>query len=308
LTFLIWKKDHKHIIKMTYTFSKSSINHFENNNLRKSNLYALIGSTISCIILFLILWFAVMPALNPKTAEEEGLMVAFGNSDDGGGLGEMSAGKPALSKSVEKPAQIPQMKQTALTSKTVDEKFMTQENNSVAIAEQNEKKRVRKEQQELELQQQQTNKRIADQKRKEQEAINKANSVNGLFGNGNGSNTGTGSGNGTGKGIGSGSGNGIQGNPAGKGTSGVGSSFKLGNRSYFGNPAKPNYPKDIEGKITVNIRVDENGIVTSTSIGSPTTISDAEMRKEARSAANKTKFTKGKGIETGTITYNYKLE
>ena len=130
-------------------------------------------------------------------------------------------------------------------------------------------------------------------------------------GNGNGSGTGTGgsgSGTGTGKGTGSGSGNGTQGNPAGKGASGVGATFRLGDRSYFGNPVKPNYPKDIEGKITVNIRVNENGSVTSTSIGSPTTISDSEMRRDAMSAANKTRFTAGKNTETGSITYNYRLE
>jgi len=293
---------------MTYTFSKSpSINQTNKNHLRKSNIYALIGSTLSCLIIFLILWFAVMPTLTQKSVEE-GLMVAFGDSNDGGGSGEMSAGSATPFKPIEERTQTQQVKQATTTSKPVEEKFMTQQNNSVAIAEQNEKKRIRKEQEEQELQQQQLNKRIAEQKRKEQEAINKASSVNGLFGNGNGSKSGTGSGNGTGKGIGNGSGNGIQGNPAGRGTSGVGSSFRLGNRSYAGNPAKPNYPKDIEGKITVNIRVDENGVVTGTSIGSPTTISDAEMRREAMSAANRTKFTQGKGIETGTITYNYKLE
>jgi len=152
-------------------------------------------------------------------------------------------------------------------------------------------------------------------------SINKANAVNGLFGNngssgggkgsGNGIGTGkggSGSGTGTGKGTGSGSGNGIQGNPAGKGPSGVGSTFRLGNRNYFGNPAKPNYPKDVEGKITVNIRVNEKGNVTSASIGSPTTISDSEMRRDAISAANRTRFTPGKNIETGSITYNYRLE
>jgi TonB family protein len=253
--------------------------------------------------MFLILWFAVMPVLAPKSAEE-GVMVSFGDSDDGGGMGEMSAGRPTLAKSNEIQPQIKQVKQTSSSSRPSEEKFMTQKDNSVAIAEQNEKNRVRKEQEEIEAQRIQANKRVAEQKRKEQEAINKANSVNGLFGNG----TSNGTGNGTGKGIGSGSGNGIQGNPAGKGASGVASSFKLGNRSYSGNPAKPNYPKDVEGKITVNIRVNENGVVTSTSIGSPTTISDPDMRREAISAANKTKFTRGKGIETGSITYNYKLE
>lgn len=297
-------KSIKQILKMTYTINKFPVNQGHNTNLRKSNLYGLIGTALSCIILFLILWFVVIPVFVQKPAEDEGLMVSFGDSYDAGGLGDMSA----PSSSTEKPAQIKQIKQTA--SKTVEKSFITQQNNSEAIAEQNEKKRVRKEQEAIELQQIQTNKRIADQKRKEQEAISNANAVNGLFGNNGstGSGSGKGAGTGTGKGTGSGSGNGIQGNPAGNGPSGVASSFKLGNRSYFGNPAKPIYSKDVEGKITVNIRVDENGIVTSTSIGSPTTISDSEMRRDAISAANKTRFTQGKSVETGTITYNFKLE
>ena len=291
---------------MTYTISKPGGNQF-NNDLKKSNLYGLVGTTLSCLILFLILWFAVMPAFTIKSTEEEGLVVSFGDSDDGGGLGEMSAGKPdqAPTKPNIKAEQTQQVKQTGTTAKTTNQTFMTQQINSVAIAEQNEKKRLKKEQDELELQQQQINKRVAEKKQREQEAINNANRVNGLFGNhGSGSSSGTGSG----KGIGSGSGNGIQGNPAGTGTSGVGFALRLGNRTYSGKPAKPNYPKDVEGKITVTIRVDENGVVTSTSIGSPTTISDSEMRRDAISAANKTRFTKGKGIETGSITYNYKLE
>ncbi|MDR3651435.1 MAG: TonB family protein [Paludibacter sp.] len=275
--------------------------------MNKANLYGLLGSTLSSIILFLILWFVVLPPIMAtKPNDDDGLMVSFGDSYDGGGMGEKTAGIPIPTKSVEKAEQSKQVKQTVTASKPDNQSLITQQSNSEAIAEQNEKKRVRKEQQAIELQQIQTKKRIAEQNRKEQEAINNANAVNGLFGN-NGS-TKTGSGTGTGKGIGSGSGNGIQGNPAGNGTSGVGSSFRLGNRKYYGNPARPNYPKDIEGKITVNIRVDENGVVTGTSIGSPTTISDSEMRRDAISAANKTRFTKGTGIETGTITYNYKLE
>lgn len=277
-----------------------------NSNLKKPNLYGIIGSTLTCIILFIVLWFTIIPAYLSKKTEDEGLQISFGDSDDGGGIGEQSAGSPAKKAFAEK---TPQIKQTESASKPVEQSFMTQKSNSVAIAEQNEKKRVSKERELLELQQAQTNKRIAEQKRKEQIAINKANAVNGLFGNGStGSGSGTGSGTGTGKGVGSGSGNGIQGNPAGKGTSGVGSTFRLGNRSYAGAPAKPNYPKDVEGKITVNIRVNESGNVTNASIGSPTTISDSEMRRGAISAATKTRFTQGKGIETGTITYNYKLE
>jgi len=243
----------------------------------------------------------MMPANPLKPDDDAGLLISFGNTSDGGGTPKLTNENSNPSVSAAKPLAT---KQPPSVAKPVIQSLMTQKSNSVAIAEQNEKKRVRKEQEDLEFQQMQAAKRVAEQKRKEQEAINKANAVNGLFGNSHSASSETGSG----KGTGSGAGSGVQGNPAGKGTSGVGTTFKLGNRSYSGNPAKPVYSKDIEGKITVNIRVNESGIVTSTSIGSPTTISDSEMRREATAAANKTRFTNGTGVETGTITYNFRLE
>jgi len=286
--------------------------------VKKSKLYGLIGSTLSSTILLLVLWFVVLAV--PSSNENEGFLVSFGDSFDAGGGGENAA---SVSKPVNSEEKVSKGKETVTESKPINssvkevvtdknptnQKVFTQTENSVSIAEQKEKERVRKEQDVIRVQQIETNKRIAEQKRKEQEAISKANQVNGLFGNG-GSGGGSGGGNGTGKGkgTGSGSGNGVQGNPAGKGTNGVGATLNLGNRTYSGNPVKPNYPKDVEGKITVNIRVDENGVVTSTSIGSPTTISDSEMRHDAMSAANRTRFTAGKNIETGSITYNYRLE
>ena len=62
-----------------------------------------------------------------------------------------------------------------------------------------------------------------------------------------------------------------------------------------------------EGRITVNIRVDANGNVTSASVGSPTNISSTELRNAAISAAKATKFTSGNGVAAGTITYNFRL-
>lgn len=269
--------------------------------MKNSKLYGLIGSTLSSSILLLVLWFVVLSV--PSSSENEGFLVSFGDSFDAGGSGDDAATvavRPTLSE-----VTVSKTKATITESKVSNQNVFTQKENSVSIAEQKEKERVSKEQEAIRIQQNETNKRIAEQKRKEQEAINKANAVNGLFGNGG---SGGGTGTGTGKGTGSGNANGIQGNPAGKGNSGVGFTLNLGNRNYFGSPVKPNYPKDIEGKITVNIRVDENGNVTSTSIGSPTTISDSEMRRDAMKAANKTRFTSGKNIETGSITYNYRLE
>lgn len=284
--------------------------------MQKSKLYGLIGSTLSSTILLLVLWFAVLSI--PGSTENEGFLVSFGDSFDGGGSGYVPVPSRGSWNNVSTGAQTKTTKASTTTttapaaSTPTKQTVFTQEDNSVALNQQKEKERAAKIQNEINTQRIETEKRKAEQSRKEQVAINKANAVNGLFGNngstGGSKGSGSGSGTGTGKGTGSGSGNGVQGNPAGKGATGVGYDLKLGNRNYLGRPAKPNYPKDVEGKITVNIRVNENGVVTSTSIGSPTTISDSEMRRDAMSAANKTRFTAGKNIETGSITYNYKLE
>ncbi len=133
---------------------------------------------------------------------------------------------------------------------------------------------------------------VTEQKRKEQEAINKA--KDGMFGSNNS----------TGSDIGTGTTQ--QGNPGGQGSSG-GNSWSLSGRSLSGRLVSPSYDKDVEGKITVNIRVDQSGRVVSASIGSPTTISDAATRNAAVSAAQNTRFTSGKDISTGSITYNFNL-
>jgi len=256
-------------------------------------------------MLLLVLWLVVLSV--PSSTENEGFLVSFGDSFDAGGGGNeasVNIQKPYSPKAIQ-----PSAKENVVVDKTSNQNVFTQKDNSVSIAEQKEKERVSKEQEAIRVQQNETNKRIAEQKQKQQEAINKANAVNGLFGNGGtGGGTGGGNGIGSGKGTGTGTKDGIQGNPAGKGNTGFPGDLKLGNRNYYGNPVRPIYPKDVEGKITVTIRVDENGNVTSASIGSPTDISDPEMRRGAISAATKTRFTTGKGIETGSITYNYRLK
>ena len=284
--------------------------------MEKSKLYGLVGSTLSTTIVLIGLWLAVLSV--PSSTEGEGFLVSLGDSYDAGGSGYVPVSTRGNTNKIStgvlfktgKTTQSAQSAQTAQASTPSKQTVFTQSDNSVALNEQKEKARESKIQADINNQRIETEKRKADQTRKEQVAINNAKSVNGLFGsNGaSGGGKGSGSGTGTGKGVGSGSGNGVQGNPAGKGATGVGYDLKLGDRNYYGKPAKPNYPKDIEGKITVNIRVDENGTVTSTSIGSPTTISDVEMRRDAESAATKTRFTTGKKVETGSITYNYKLE
>jgi len=252
--------------------------------VNKSNLYGLIGSVLSCIILFLILWFVVIPMSANKPPEDEGLIVSFGDSNEGSGMTEMPAAKPSSS-----------MESSVKPAKSVKQDFMTQKDNSLVIAEQKRKKEDRKEQESIERQRLETQQRQADQNRKQQDAIDKANAMNGMFGNNNSTGSGTGSGDNQ------------QGNPVGKGSSG-GNSWSLNGRSLTGRLVLPSYNQDVEGKVTVNIRVDQNGNVISANIGSPTTISVAETRNAATSAAKNTHFTAGKGISAGSITYNFRLK
>lgn len=248
--------------------------------MKKSEVYGLTGSIIITGILILLLFLIVMPGL--KQPEDEGIMVSFGEVDMGAGNTQTPTTEPVIKETTPPPA----------APKPVKQEVLTQDDNSLAIAEQKKKDKREKEAAErLRIEEQ----RIANEKKKaQQDAINKANEMNGLFGNSNS------------KGSGTTTGDGRQGNPAGSGNSG-GNSWSLNGRSLTGSLVQPSYDNDVEGRITVNIRVDENGSVLSTSIGSPTNISDAATRNAAMSAAKRTRFSSGDGVSTGSITYNFKL-
>ncbi len=248
--------------------------------MKKSEVYGLTGSITITGILILLLFLIVMPGL--KQPEDEGIMVSFGEVDMGAGNTQTPTAEPVIKETTPPPA----------APKPVKQEVLTQDDNSLAIAEQKKKDKREKEAAErLRIEEQ----RIANEKKKaQQDAINKANEMNGLFGNSNS------------KGSGTTTGDGRQGNPAGSGNSG-GNSWSLNGRSLTGSLVQPSYDNDVEGRITVNIRVDENGSVISASIGSPTNISDAATRNAAMSAAKRTRFSSGDGVSTGSITYNFKL-
>ncbi|MDD3078860.1 MAG: TonB family protein [Paludibacter sp.] len=263
--------------------------------MKKSELYGTTGSAIITGLLILLLFLIVIPG---KMPEDEGIMVSFGDADVGTGVTETPVSKP-----VEETVPPPQT-----TSKSTNQEYMTQDDNSLAIAEQKKKDKEalekqrqeelqrKKEQEALENKRKEEERIAAEKKRKEQEAIDNANAMNGLFGSGGS----TGSGTTTGSSM--------EENPVSSGNSGGNTWMLNGDRGLNGVIEKPNYLNNVEGKITVNIRVDANGNVAGAEIGSPTTIGDLATRNAAKAAAYKTKFTTGKGIATGTITYNFKLK
>jgi TonB family protein len=248
--------------------------------IEKSDVYGIIGTIISCLLVFLLLWFVTMPT--NIVEEEEGILVSFGNAIDGGGIDETPVTEPST------PAVVPTPQR-----RNNREELLTQEDPSVAIAEQRKKEleRIARETAERERVEQQ---RRDELRRREQEAIDRANALANVFGNSDR------------QGSGNTAGETSQGNPVGQGTSG-GNAWSLNGRTLIGNLATPSYNKNVEGKITVNIRVDNSGKVIGASIGSPSTISDKSIRDEAVKAAMKTRFSAGTGVAAGTITYNFKL-
>jgi len=296
---------------MTY-----SINQPNSKNLSKSNLYGLLGSALSCVSLFLIMWFYIMPYTLPQPVEEEGLMVSFGDNENAGGMG--SSAEPLAAPEAEILA--PVVEQKATTTKPISatkEDLITSTDNANVISEKIQKDKDRK-QKEQDLNQKNlldqkriaAENRIAQQKRKEQDAINKAGAtVNGLFSNGSmnsGSGNGRGSGNGTGNGSGNGSESGIQGRPFGHGNLG-GNNATVNGRHVIG--GKPAEPVDFyqEGKVVVYIKVNSEGKVVYAKCTSGGNISDNRTKQMVETAAYATKFTTGNNEATGTIVYNLRF-
>ena len=339
------------------------VSRFDEQIERKSKLYGFLGTTSIGTILLVLLLFFYMPTI--FLSEDEGILVSFGDSFDGGGTGgeyyggraggggEANSYATPQGRVEETNAPLPtQTSQTPPQSTSQPTNVATQDDPSAAtIAQQKieqqrlEQQRIAEEQKKALAEQQRVaaeaerqrlaaeaerqrlaeaeQQRLAAEAKKRQEAIDKANQLGSAlaggssaasgdgtgFGEGanagNASGYGTGSGTGTGTGVGDGTENSRQGNPVGRGT--PTGNWSLTGRELIGSLVPPVYTRNVEGRITVSIRVNENGVVTTTSISSPTTISDKETRDAALAAAKQTRFSKGSGIVTGTITYNFQL-
>ncbi len=273
--------------------------------MKKSDLYGIIGSAIFCGLVILLLFLIYMPG--NKTPEDEGIIVSFGNSFEGGGRGPSTSTQ--LPQSSSSPVSTPPADNSNEPSQqtTNQQDLLTQDDNSLELAKQKEKEEKKKKEKEEQLRLERERKlaeeqrlaeerRQEEEKRKKQEAIDRANALASAF-SGTGSDT---------QGTGITKGSNQQGNPVGRGSSG-GNSWSLEGRSLVGKFVTPTYSKNVEGTITINIRVDKEGNVISATIGTPTDISDHVTLEATKSAALKTKFSTGSKDSFGTITYNFKL-
>lgn len=129
---------------------------------------------------------------------------------------------------------------------------------------------------------------------------------NGYYGSG-GSGGGTGGGNGTGNGIGTGSGYGA----GSGGGSGGGSGYSLNGRKALSKPA-PKYTCNEEGKVVVEVTVDQNGKTISATAGVKGTTNTAScLLEQAKIAALNTKWSadaNASAKQVGKIIYNFSLD
>ena len=270
----------------------------------QSHIIALVGTIISMCLVFLLLWWLQVQA--PVQMEDEGIVVAFGDSEDGGGMPDV--------RPLDAITQVEQIPAPAAPSRPSNNDLIVQEDEeSLTLAKQTEEEAKRKALEEelirkrredearAEAERIAKEKALAEQRAKEQEAINKANQLAALFGQAGtaeGANADNASDSNTA---------GTKGNPVGKGM-GVtnGTQWSLYGRNVKRLP-KPSSDFAQAGLVVVQIMVDAAGNVTNATITEGTTISDRATQQLALQAARQAKFTEGDTPQIGKITYTFKL-
>ena len=275
-----------------------------------------LGTAIFCVLFLFML--VLVRFINDPTEEEEGVLVNFGDTEQG--MGEVEP-RPAVAQNIPTPPPTPTPPEPA-PQQTGEEEVVNQDFEESAVIEQKKKIEQKKRQdEELKRQQEIERQRIEEERRKEEEERKRQEEIqrqqqqmeatqnkakNAFAGrNPNGGNTGEGV---TGQPGNQGSLNGDinstnrQGNGGGNGIN-----FNLAGRSFGSTPPKPEYNSKSEGKVVVEIRVDRSGKVISASPGKAgTTTNDPVLREAAKAAALKAKFNSDPNaaeIQVGTITY-----
>lgn len=264
----------------------------------QSHIIAFIGTVLILGLIFLLLWMSKIDA--PELNEEEGIVVVFGDAEDGGGMPDVS-----FTDELTQAQQIPAP--ATPTRSSNNDLIVNEEEESLALNRQTIDETKNDANDEVQIEKIKEDiaradsiakaEALAERKAKEQEAIEKANQLAALFGQ-----TGTASG-ASGETASDGLG---KGNPVGKSEGKIVVTDKNSNAYVPGRSVrslpKPSSNFKQEGDVEVRIWVDCAGNVTNAlAIGG--TISDLATRRLAIEAAKKAKFTEGKTPQIGTITY-----
>jgi TonB family protein len=270
----------------------------------QAHILAAIGTILSMMLLFLLLWWLQIKV--PLPVEDEGIVVAFGDSEDGGGMPDV--------RPLDEVNQVEQIPAPAAPARPSNNDLIVQDDEeSLALAKQTEEETRRKAEEEelirkrkeeearMEAERIAKEKALAEQRAKEQQAIDKANQLAALFGQA-GMTEGANAENASASNSTS-----AKGNPVGKGYGSVNNStWTLYGRDCKRLP-KPSADFQQEGQVVVTIMVDAAGSVTSATVADGTTISDRATQQLAIQAARQAKFTEGDTPQIGKITYTFKL-
>ena len=251
-----------------------------------------VAASIATLLYFLTL--AVLFVLVRFTLPEEqeygnGMLIDFGTVAEAGGLSDPSVSE--VDESASQPSSAPQ---------PVDPQLTSDDEEAPEIAQQQKQQKSQPTQT-----QQPTKKPVEQTEQAPPRQVNKR----ALFSGSTQRSTSTSEGTSEGEGNQGEQGGSPEGSHEGMGQ-GVDGDFDLAGRGLVGSLPEPNYPSNKEGKVVVKIVVDREGRVTSAtaqSVGSTTT--DGELRRVAEEAARKARFTPSatNDIQTGTITYRFKL-
>lgn len=273
----------------------------------QSHIIAGAGTIVLLLLLLLLLFKISMHA--PIQLEDEGIVITLGEADEGGGMPDALPMTDAITQVEQQPAApLPapaQPSQNELMVQEDEESLALSQQNEEDLKRQAEEEELIRKQKEEEAHQEAERiareKALAEQKAKEQQAIDKANQLAALFGQA-GSSEGANAENATANPAAT-----SKGNPVGKSFGQVdGNMWSLQGRSVKTMP-KPSTDFLEQGKVVVSIRVDKAGNVVAASIGDGTTISDRYTQQLALDAARRAKFTEGDKEQIGSITYNFKL-
>ena len=236
---------------------------------QKSHIIATAGTLVFMIGVLVLLLFVYIGV--PEIIEDEGIVVAFGQEEDGQGTNP---------EPLPMPQPEPVVSQPSSESQPAKEDFITQEDEeALALAEQ---KRAEEEEKE----------------RKKQQAIAKAQAMGALFGAAPEPSTGSGTT----------AGNQQAGNVTGTSNSGQ-NTYSLAGRSLVGKLPLPARDYNSEGIVVINISVNKEGKVVNASVGRGTNTGENYLLQSAKAAALKAQFspTDKPTLQMGTITYIFKL-
>jgi len=273
------------------------------NKQYQSHIIAFLGTLLSLCLILLLLWFLKLTA--PVYEEEDGIVVTFGNAEEGGGVPDATH--------IDEITQLEHIPAVSLPTLPSDNDFIVQDDDeSLALQKQSIEDTKRKAEDEaLKRKKQQEEARVeaeriahekilAEQKAKEQEAIENAKELGALFGQtamDEGAN-----GDELSNKADANQGN-YAGEPEGQGFGSVeNATWTLQGRNCKHIPT-PSEDFNQTGRVVVNIIVDPAGNVTSASVGDGSNISDRETQRLALESARSAKFSKGETAQRGTIVY-----